>query len=104
MFACSSSTRNAKSSFAARMVHNIACMARWLVLLLGVVVSAASLVSGEDLELHLPPLKTSIRFGDQPITITAAGVITGHLNSLQDLFKLLLTADLADLQAHVSEL
>ncbi len=78
------------------------CMARWLVLVLGVGGQVAGSASAEDLTLRLPPVKTSITFGEQPIAITAAGVITGHPNSLQNSFKLLLTADMTDLQEHIA--
>jgi hypothetical protein len=60
------------------------------------------IAAAQDLTLPLPPVKTSISIGDQPIAITATGVITGHPNSLQDTFRLLLTADLADLQEHMT--
>jgi len=77
-------------------------MGRWFASLLAIGFQAGGIASAEDLTLRLPPVKTSINIGDQPIAITAAGVITGHPNSLQDTFPLLLTADLADLQEHMT--
>lgn len=79
-------------------------MARWLLFVLGVLLQPWGAVRAEDLTLRLPPVKTSINFGNQPIGITAVAVITGHPNSLQDTFRLLLTADMAELQAHMTDL
>ena len=59
--------------------------------------------SAEDFSLNLPPVKSTIQFGDQPVVITASGVITGRPNSLEDIFRLVLTADLAELQEHIGD-
>lgn len=74
-------------------------MTRAILLLLAIASSHA-----EELTFHLPPVKTSITFGNQPITISAQGVITGRPNSLQDIFRLTLIADMGDLQEHIAAL
>ncbi len=74
-------------------------MTRAIVLLL-----AIASANAEDLTLRLPPVKTSINFGNQPITIAAEGVITGRPNSLEDVFLLAVTADMAELQEHIAAL
>jgi hypothetical protein len=79
-------------------------MTRWLPFVLGVWSHIGGSVCAQDLTLRLPPVKTSITLGEQSIAITAAGVITGHPNSLQNTFRLLLTADMTELQEHLTAL
>jgi hypothetical protein len=79
-------------------------MARRLLFLLAVGLPDPRLACAQELALHLPDVKTSISFGNQPIAIVAAAVITGHPNSLQNTFRLLVTADMADLQGHMTDL
>lgn len=74
-------------------------MARWW-LVLATALPAASL--GEDLNLRLPAVNTSLSFGDQPVMIAAAVTISGRPNSLEDIFRVLVTADMADLQEHIT--
>lgn len=79
-------------------------MLRWM-LLLAIALPAASsgpACFGADLNLRLPPAKTSINFGGQAVIIAADAVISGRPNSLEDIFRLLVTADMSDLQEHMT--
>ncbi len=64
---------------------------------------STSLAPAEDFKLTIPPVKTSVSFDNQPIAILASGVITGKPNTLENVFRLRLTADMADLQQHIAE-
>jgi hypothetical protein len=55
----------------------------------------------EDLELKIPPVKTSLDVKGQPVQITAWGVVS---NGPQGLFRVALTADLSDLQSNMGAL
>jgi len=58
------------------------------------------LASAQDETFRIPPVKIPIVIDNQPVTIATAGTLTGSLDS----FKLKLTADLADLQDHLTSL
>jgi len=55
----------------------------------------------EDLELKIPPVKTSLDVKGQAVQITAWGAVS---SGPQGLFKLALTADLRDLQDNIAAL
>jgi hypothetical protein len=61
----------------------------------------ASQARTEDLELKIPPVKTSLDVKGQAVEITAWGTVSG---GAQGLFKLSFTADLGDLQANLDVL
>ena len=61
----------------------------------------ASQARTEDLELKIPPVKTSLDVKGQAVQITAWGAVSG---GPQGLFKLSVTADLGDLQANLGAL
>src|SRR5580700_10214638 len=61
----------------------------------------ASQARTEDLELKIPPVKTSLDVRGQAVQITAWGAVSG---GPQGLFKLSVTADLGDLQANLGAL
>ena len=71
---------------------------------LWLVACLAAPLPAEELSLKLPAVKTTITFGDQPVVISAAAVVTGRPNSLEDVFRLLLTADMSELQIHIADL
>ena len=54
----------------------------------------------EDLTLRMPPVKISVPIDNQLVTITTTATLSGRL----DRFQLELTADLADLQDHATNL
>jgi hypothetical protein len=65
----------------------------------------ATLAKSEDLTLKIPPITTSVTFGNQPIAITAWGVISRISKSPdQQVFRLKVTADLSDLQRNITGL
>jgi hypothetical protein len=60
--------------------------------------------NGDDSAFNLAPVKNSITFADQPVTITTSGMISkGAAAGGQNIFKLELTADLSDLQRNITE-
>ena len=61
----------------------------------------AAQAGAEDLELKIPPVKTSFDVRGQAVNITAWGAIS---REPQGLFKLALTADLSDLQDNIGAL
>jgi hypothetical protein len=61
----------------------------------------ATLAGAEDLELKIPPVKTSFDVKGQAVKITAWGSVS---SGSQGLFKLALTADLSDLQDNIGPL
>ena len=65
----------------------------------------ATLAHPEDLTLKIPPVTTSVTVGNQPITITAWGVISRvSRSSDQQVFRIRVTADLSDLQRNITSL
>jgi hypothetical protein len=59
---------------------------------------------GQDSTFNLVPVKNSLSFGSQPITITTSGVVLKtKAEAGQNVFKLELTADLSDLQQNITE-
>lgn len=75
------------------------CWFTTLILLFG------TLAKSEDLTLKIPPVTTSVLIGNQPITITARGVISRVSRSQdQQVFRLEVTADLSDLQRNITSL
>jgi len=54
----------------------------------------------QDLQLAIPPVKTTVDIGKQPVTITATGLVQENRNG----FKLNLSANLSDLQLHTGDL
>ena len=64
------------------------------------VTRAAAPTRAEDLTLRLPPVKVSVAIDSQPVNITT----TATLSQKPDRFRLELTADLTDLQDHVTNL
>lgn len=75
------------------------------ILLLAVMMLAVSPAGAEDLTLTIPPVRISFNIDNQPVAITAAGVISrvSHGGG-QEVFRLKLTADLADLQRNMTAL
>jgi hypothetical protein len=61
-------------------------------------------VAVQDLTLTIPPVRTSFDIDNQPVTITASGTISrvSHGGGGEEVFRLRLTADLADLQANMT--
>jgi hypothetical protein len=70
-------------------------------ILLSAALICAAQARAEDLELKIPPVKTSLDVKGQPVQITAWGAVS---RGPQGLFKLALTADLSDLQANIGAL
>jgi len=60
----------------------------------------AVLALAQDMQLRIPPVKASVDIGKQPITITTTGLLSGN----QKGFRLNLTVDLSELQAHAGDL
>lgn len=57
-----------------------------------------------DSAFDLPPVKNSVKFANQQVVITTAGVISqGAADRGQNSFKLELTADLSELQQNITE-
>ncbi len=65
--------------------------------------AAASSAMAEDLTLKIPPVRTSVDVGNQPILITSWGTVSSDSRD-SGLFRLALTADLSDLQANITAL
>jgi hypothetical protein len=60
--------------------------------------------SGQDVVFTIPPVKSSIRFQDQPVTITTSGTVSRDpLATDQNSFHLQLSADMSDLQQNLTE-
>jgi hypothetical protein len=68
---------------------------RFLVLL---AVCSAVPILAEDLTLRIPPVKISVPIDNQPVTVSTSAILSGSLDS----FTFKLTADLADLQDHIT--
>ena len=60
----------------------------------------AVLALAQDMQLRIPPVKASVDIGKQPITITTTGLLSRN----QKGFRLNLTVDLSELQAHAGDL
>ena len=54
----------------------------------------------QDLTFSLPPLKTTMDAGSQPVTI----IVTGKVSGNQQAVRLKLSADLSDLQDHLADI
>jgi len=64
----------------------------------------ASFAGGQELVFKLPPVKTEVKIENQPISITASGVISRVAAERgQNVFKLELIADLSELQQNITE-
>jgi hypothetical protein len=71
---------------------------------LGAEMSIGAAKNGQDSAFNLPPVKNSVDFEHQPISITTSGVISkGVAAGGQNTFKLELIADLSDLQQNITE-
>jgi hypothetical protein len=73
-------------------------------LLLSLILGALP-AGAEDLTLNIPPVRSSFNIDNQPVAITTSGVISrvSHGGG-QEVFRLKLTADLADLQRNITPL
>jgi hypothetical protein len=67
---------------------------------LAVFLSLSVAAFSQDLTFSIPPVKTSIDVGNQPVTIVASGTVTGNRQSA----RLKLSADLSDFQNHITDL
>lgn len=64
---------------------------------------AVSPAGAQDLTLAIPPVRTSFHIDNQPVAITTSGTISRvSRGGGQEVFRLRLTADLADLQANMT--
>jgi hypothetical protein len=71
---------------------------------LGEEMSIGAAKNGQDSAFNLPPVKNSVNFEHQPISITTSGVISKAVAAGgQNTFKLELIADLSDLQQNITE-
>ena len=71
---------------------------------LGEEMSIGTAHNGQEFAFNLPPVKNSVTFANQPIEMITAGVISkGVAAGGQNTFKLELTADMSDLQHHITE-
>ena len=71
---------------------------------LGEEMSIGAAKNGQDSAFDLPPVKNSVNFEHQPISITTSGVISkGAAAGGQNTFNLELIADLSDLQQNITE-
>jgi hypothetical protein len=72
---------------------------------LALVLATVAAGTAQELTLEIPPVKSSVTIGNQPITIAASGAIWElAAQGNQKIFALKLTADLSDLQAHIADL
>ncbi len=64
---------------------------------------AVAPVAAQDLTLTIPPVRTSVEIDNQPVAITASGTLSriSHAGG-EEVFRLRVTADLADLQANIT--
>jgi hypothetical protein len=65
-----------------------------------VLLSFAVAAFSQDLTFSIPPVKTSIDIGDQPVAIVARGIVSGDQNSV----RLRVSADLSVFQDHIGDL
>lgn len=63
-------------------------------------VSMSVVALAQDLTFSIPPVRTSITAGGQPLTIVSTGVISGNRQNV----KIRLSTDLSDLQDHLTDL
>jgi len=71
---------------------------------LGADMSIGTQDRGAAVTFNLPPVKSSVNFGDETIAITTSGVISkGASEGGQNTFQVELTADLSDLQQNIIE-
>jgi hypothetical protein len=71
---------------------------------LGQEMSIVTPASRQEFTLNIPPVTNSVRFADQPISITTSGAISrGSANAGPNTFALELTADMSDLQQNITE-
>jgi len=64
-----------------------------------------SLVAAQEMIFKIPPTKSAVEIAGQPITIIASGAVSGiSKQGDQDVFKLSVIADLADLQRNMTPL
>lgn len=54
----------------------------------------------QDLTISIPPVKTSVDAGNQPVAIVVSGTVTAN----QQAVRLKLSADLSDFQDHIADL
>jgi hypothetical protein len=71
---------------------------------LGEEMSILSAGNGQGFSYNLPPVKYSINIGDQPLTVTTAGIISKTApDGNQNVFAVELSEDLSDLQLNISD-
>jgi hypothetical protein len=71
---------------------------------LGAEMSIGTQDRGAAVTFNLPPVKSSVNFGDETVAITTSGVISkGASEGGQNTFQVELTADLSDLQQNIIE-
>ena len=89
-----------------RVVQNrILCMVSWLALALALTSAYCPIVQAQNLNFRIPPTKIPITIKDQSVNITASALISQvSKDHDQNIFKLELTADLAELQQNVTAL
>jgi len=69
-----------------------------------VIFAPALSAGGQELVFKLPPVKTSVNIENQPMAITASGIISKVAAERgQNVFKLELVADLSDLQRNITQ-
>ncbi len=67
---------------------------------LSVILLLTGAAFSQDLTFSIPPVKTSIDAGSQPVAIVAGGTVVGDQQSV----RLRLSADLSDFQDHITDL
>src|ERR1700730_16530934 len=82
------------------LLFTVACASQVVVWASQAVVSASQ-VRREDVVLKIPPVKTSVEIAGQPVTFTAWGSVSAESANT---FRLAVTADLSDLQEHLTPL
>jgi hypothetical protein len=76
-----------------------------LVRLLLLLLTGATLAGSDTAVLEIPPVKSSLNVRGQPVTIISTGTITRASSAWgKDAYRVTVTADLSDLQHHVTEL
>jgi hypothetical protein len=72
---------------------------------LGEEMSIGASGDGPDSAFNLPPVKNSVNFPNQPVTITTSGMISqSAADGGQSTYKLKLTTDMSDLQQNIADL
>jgi len=85
--------------------NRILCMVSWLALALALTSAYCPIVQAQNLNFRIPPAKIPLTIKDQSVNITASALISQvSKDHDQNIFKLELTADLAELQQNVTAL